>query len=94
MSISLSADPFALKGQAVVITGGTSGIGHAVALAFAEQGAQVTVTGATKAEADACRQSHPHLNPLALDSRDRPAVVRFVSGLNHLTHLINAVYRF
>ena len=90
MSISLSADPFALKGKAVVVTGGTSGIGHAVALAFAAYGAQVTVTGATKAEADACRQSHPNLNPLALDSQDRLAVSHFVAGLNRLSHLINA----
>ena len=29
MSTSLFADPFALKGEAVVITGGTSGIGLA-----------------------------------------------------------------
>ena len=69
------------------MTGGTSGIGLAIALAFAAQGADVTVTGATKAEADACP---PHLNPTALDAQDRPAVVAFVARLPRLTHLINA----
>ncbi|MEP6826726.1 MAG: SDR family oxidoreductase [Aestuariivirga sp.] len=90
MSTSLSADPFALKGEVVVITGGTSGIGQAVALAFVAHGAEVIVTGATNAEADACQQTYPQLNPVALDSQDRTAVARFVAGLNRLTHLINA----
>ncbi|MEL7207032.1 MAG: SDR family NAD(P)-dependent oxidoreductase, partial [Actinomycetota bacterium] len=36
--------------RSVVVTGGTSGIGHGVARAFAEAGASVTVTG-TRASA-------------------------------------------
>lgn len=38
------------SGAAVLVTGGTSGIGHAVAIAFRDAGAEVTVTG-TRAEA-------------------------------------------
>ena len=90
MPTSSSADPFGLHGAAALITGGTSGIGHAIALAFAEHGAQVTVTGATEAEALACRRSAPHLNPVALDVQDRAAVARFVAGLTRLDHLVNA----
>jgi 3-oxoacyl-[acyl-carrier protein] reductase len=41
---------FDFGGARVLVTGGTSGIGHAVASAFAESGATVTVTG-TKASA-------------------------------------------
>jgi NAD(P)-dependent dehydrogenase (short-subunit alcohol dehydrogenase family) len=36
---------FDFTGAAVLVTGGTSGIGHAVATAFADAGAAVTVTG-------------------------------------------------
>ena len=90
MPTSSSADPFGLHGTAALITGGTSGIGHAIALAFAEHGAQVTVTGATQVEALACRQSAPQLNPVALDVQDRAGVARFVAGLTRLDHLVNA----
>jgi NAD(P)-dependent dehydrogenase (short-subunit alcohol dehydrogenase family) len=90
MLTSSSADPFALAGAAVLVTGGTSGIGQAVALAFATQGADVTVTGASQAEADASSKAYPHLRACGLDSRNRPDVVRFVEGLPRLTHLINA----
>ena len=34
-----------LTGERVFVTGGTSGVGHATALAFARQGAHVTITG-------------------------------------------------
>lgn len=36
---------FDFTGAAVLVTGGTSGIGHAIATTFAEAGAEVTVTG-------------------------------------------------
>ena len=35
---------FDFSGTAVLVTGGTSGIGHAIATAFADAGAEVTVT--------------------------------------------------
>ena len=36
---------FDFTDTAVLVTGGTSGIGHAIATAFADAGARVTVTG-------------------------------------------------
>jgi 3-oxoacyl-[acyl-carrier protein] reductase len=36
---------FDFDGTSVLVTGGTSGIGHAIASAFASAGADVTVTG-------------------------------------------------
>ncbi|MGA2474654.1 MAG: SDR family NAD(P)-dependent oxidoreductase, partial [Acidimicrobiales bacterium] len=36
---------FDFSGAAVLVTGGTSGIGHAIATAFAAAGAAITVTG-------------------------------------------------
>ena len=43
---------FDFAGTAVLVTGGTSGIGHAIASAFASAGAAVTVTGTRAAAAD------------------------------------------
>ncbi len=81
MSISSSADPFGLAGKAVLVTGGTSGIGQAIALAFAAQGAEVRVAGIDPEKTP---------NSVFLDVQDRAAVARFMTGLSRLDHLINA----
>lgn len=41
------------KDRRVFVVGGTSGIGAGIARGFASEGAQVLVTGATAAEAEA-----------------------------------------
>jgi NAD(P)-dependent dehydrogenase (short-subunit alcohol dehydrogenase family) len=88
MSISSSADPFdCFRGARVLVTGGTSGIGLAIGRAFATCGAMVTVTGATKAEVDACPLA-PNMTAVALDVQDRAAVSAFVAALPGLDHLI------
>lgn len=87
MSISSSADPFGLNGACVLVTGGTSGIGLAIARGFAAEGARVTVTGVS---VEACRAEAPELTALALDVQDRAAVAGFVAGLSRLDHLVNA----
>ncbi|MDC8972363.1 SDR family NAD(P)-dependent oxidoreductase [Mycobacterium marinum] len=43
---------FDFTGTAVLITGGTSGIGHGIAMLFRDAGAQVTVTGTKPGSAD------------------------------------------
>ena len=83
MPISSSADPFGLAGAAVLVTGGTSGIGQAIARAFAAHGADVTVIGASEAEM-------PGLSAVTLDLQDRAATAQFMAGLPRLDHLINA----
>ena len=82
MSINSSANPFGLRDKHILVTGGTSGIGQAIALAFAAHGANVTVTGTT--------QTTSGLNSVLLDAQDRPAVAAFVATLPKLDHLINA----
>jgi len=43
---------FDFTGRRVLVTGGSSGIGHAVATAFADAGARVTITGREEAAGD------------------------------------------
>ena len=43
---------FDFAGASVLVTGGTSGIGHAVAHAFTDSGAHVTITGTRRSAAD------------------------------------------
>ncbi len=49
---------FDYRGTSVLVTGGTSGIGHAIATAFAAAGASVTVTG-TRGAAGGLRDRPP-----------------------------------
>lgn len=54
------SDLFDLKGRRAVVTGGTSGIGLAIARAFLEAGAEVIVTGRSEARgAEALAQLRP-----------------------------------
>ena len=81
MLTSSSADRFGLRGAQVLVTGGTSGIGQAIALAFAAEGAEVTVTGTSAGDAG--------LHAVVLDTQDRAAVAAHVAGLTRLDHLVN-----
>ncbi|MEO8344935.1 MAG: SDR family oxidoreductase [Betaproteobacteria bacterium] len=79
------------SGQVALVVGGTSGIGAAIADAFADLGAVVTVTGATRAECDAARAS-PRFrcrDAIALDVRDETAVMALVAALPRLDVLVN-----
>lgn len=71
----------------VLVTGGTSGIGEAVARAFLLEGARVTVTGATQAEA--ARAAQDGLRAAALDVRDGAAVADFIRSFARLDHVVN-----
>lgn len=79
---------FDFSGTSVLVTGGTSGIGHAIATAFAAAGASVTVTGTRASVAD----YDTDLSAFTfrqLEMRDAAAVDALAAGLDTLDVLIN-----
>jgi NAD(P)-dependent dehydrogenase (short-subunit alcohol dehydrogenase family) len=78
-------------GRVALVSGGTSGIGAGIADALAACGAVVTVTGATREEAEAAqaRPSFRCRDAQALDVRDASAIARLISDLPRLDILIN-----
>jgi len=84
----------AFRDARVLITGGTSGIGAGIARAYLAEGARVTVTGATAAEAEAATDAMPGIDARTLDARtldvrDAAAVADLVAGLDDLAHVVN-----
>ena len=75
----------------VLVSGGTSGIGAAIARAFAATGADVSVTGASEAEAQAAcaRADMAGIACSALDVRDGAAVAERVAALGELDVVVN-----
>ena len=79
---------FDYAGSRVLVTGGTSGIGHAIASAFRDAGATVTVTGTrgsvTDYESDLDTMSYQQLA-----MTDRDAIESFARSVSTLDVLVN-----
>lgn len=75
----------------VFITGGTSGIGAAIARAFSAAGASVTATGATRAEVEAAQAlaANRLIAFHVLDVRQNAAVQNLLGGFAELDVLVN-----
>ncbi|MCJ8520930.1 NAD(P)-dependent dehydrogenase (short-subunit alcohol dehydrogenase family) [Pseudorhizobium tarimense] len=96
MSTSSSADTAAwarewLEGCGVLVTGGTGGIGGAIAECFRDAGAKVVATGATDAECETARASdlQRSIDYQVLDVRSNAAVRDLVNGLNEVHVVVN-----
>ncbi|WP_348626394.1 SDR family oxidoreductase [Mesorhizobium sp. DCY119] len=74
----------------MLVVGGTSGIGNAIARAFIAEGALVTITGVTEDEVRAAAAATPGTEAVRLDVRDGDAVKASVAGLGSLDHVIYA----
>jgi NAD(P)-dependent dehydrogenase (short-subunit alcohol dehydrogenase family) len=83
---------FDFTGKTVLITGGSSGIGGAAALAFKNAGALVVATGATEAEVNAARAASQNvgIDFQQLDVTDGTAVIAFVASLPRIDVVVNS----
>jgi NAD(P)-dependent dehydrogenase (short-subunit alcohol dehydrogenase family) len=79
---------FDFSATSVLVTGGTSGIGHAIASSFAAAGASVTVTG-TRTTADAYDTDLSAFTFRSLEMRDADAVDALAASLDTLDVLVN-----
>jgi NAD(P)-dependent dehydrogenase (short-subunit alcohol dehydrogenase family) len=77
------------RDQTVVVTGGTSGIGRGIALAFAEAGADVHATGATAEEVALAQADAPGPSYFSLDVRDAAAVTEYAEQFFSVAALVN-----
>ena len=64
-----------------LITGATSGIGHAMATTLSDAGFKVIALGRRRETLEGMRSAHPDLTPIAVDITDRQALKAAVAGL-------------
>lgn len=89
MDVSTFAKPV-FTGKVVVVSGGTSGIGLAMARGFAEAGATVLATGSSAQRIEEARPfASDRLSFERLDVRDAPAVDDFFAKIGRLDVLVN-----
>jgi NAD(P)-dependent dehydrogenase (short-subunit alcohol dehydrogenase family) len=77
-----------LAGKRAVITGGGSGIGADMALAFAQAGADVTITGRREAALQVIADQHSAIRPAVVDVTDEAAMVALFKQLGSVDIVI------
>ncbi|MCE9525688.1 MAG: SDR family oxidoreductase [Planctomycetales bacterium] len=80
-----------MASKQVLISGGTSGIGQAIARAFAADGHQVVATGVSEAEVEAARseQANDSIRYEILDVRSSEQIAGLIASLSQLNVLVN-----
>jgi len=74
----------------VLVTGGISGIGRAIAEAFAAEGCRVTVTGKTREEVEQAQLYRDNVRSFALDNTKPAEIADVLTTLDRLDVLVNA----
>jgi len=78
-------------GNTMLITGGGSGIGQALAQAFHALGNQVVIAGRRQASLDATTAAHPGMTSLLLDVEDPHSIQAFSRQLTQLYPKLNVL---
>lgn len=80
-----------LSGNAIFITGGTSGIGRALAEAFSQRGNKVIVAGRRKALLDEIAKLNPGIDTVELDIGDAARIQEVAAQLIERYPALNVV---
>jgi NAD(P)-dependent dehydrogenase (short-subunit alcohol dehydrogenase family) len=79
-----------LDNQAVVVIGGTSGIGLATAVAAAAEGARVFAASSSAEKVAAAGAAHPGITFTQVDVHDREGLASAFAGIGPVDHIVSA----